>query len=143
MLLSAESLVLVAEYDETERIRYVDMRPVGFSISYTVAPDHVFKTGATMTKPKDSNRRSAYQWYLISPSWHERRTAILRRAEGICERCEERPATQVHHLTYLRVFQEHPSDLMALCAKCHAELHYKKPANDNQLSFNFGVEDDN
>jgi hypothetical protein len=43
-------------------------------------------------------------------------------------------ATQVHHLTYVGVFNESPDDLVALCDSCHAELHHKTPANDNQLT---------
>jgi predicted HNH restriction endonuclease len=54
----------------------------------------------------------------------------------------------VHHLTYIRVFQELPSDLVALCKPCHAEIHWQQPANDNQLQFSFDFseneeEDDN
>jgi len=81
--------------------------------------------------------KSAYQWYLISPSWHERREWILKRATYICEKCQKRPATQVHHLTYARVFNELPSDLVALCRQCHAEIHWRQPANDNQQQFSF------
>jgi len=40
----------------------------------------------------------------------------------------------VHHLTYVGVFNESPSDLVALCDRCHADLHHKTPANDNQLT---------
>jgi hypothetical protein len=27
-----------------------------------------------------------------------------------------------------------PRDLLALCARCHADLHHKAPANGNQLT---------
>ena len=40
----------------------------------------------------------------------------------------------MHHLTYVGVFNESPSDLVALCDRCHADLHHKTPANDNQLT---------
>jgi 5-methylcytosine-specific restriction endonuclease McrA len=83
------------------------------------------------------NKKSAYQWYLSSAFWRERRVAAFRRAQGICERCKQRPATQVHHLTYIRVFSELPTDLQALCKECHAKIHQKVPANDNQLTLNF------
>jgi hypothetical protein len=85
------------------------------------------------------NRLTAYSWYLASPSWQERREWILKRASYICEKCRKRPATQVHHLTYIRVFQELPSDLLALCCQCHAEIHWRQPANDNQLQFSFDL----
>ena len=83
------------------------------------------------------NRKSAYQWYLASPSWHERRKYVLKRANGICEKCQKRPATEVHHLTYARVCNEWPTDLVALCKQCHAEIHWRQPANDNQLQLSF------
>jgi 5-methylcytosine-specific restriction endonuclease McrA len=95
-----------------------------------------------MAKIKAFNRQSAYQWYLGSAFWRERRVAAFRRAKGICEKCKRRPATQVHHLTYIRVFSELPTDLMALCGKCHADIHHKTPANDNQLKFDFDDDDD-
>jgi hypothetical protein len=87
------------------------------------------------------NRQSGYQWYLGSAFWRERREAALRRAKGICERCKSRSATHIHHLTYIRIFKERPDDLMALCQKCHEEVHNKTAANDNQLSFNFHEDD--
>ena len=30
-----------------------------------------------------------------------------------------------------------PSDLLALCKQCHSEIHWRQPANDNQIQFNF------
>jgi 5-methylcytosine-specific restriction endonuclease McrA len=78
-------------------------------------------------------RISAYYWYLASPHWKVRRRAALKRANYLCQNCGQR-ATQVHHLTYVGVFKESPSDLVALCDRCHADLHHKTPANDNQLT---------
>jgi 5-methylcytosine-specific restriction endonuclease McrA len=78
-------------------------------------------------------RISAYHWYLASPYWKVRRRAALKRANYLCQNCGQR-ATQVHHLTYVGVFNESPSDLVALCDRCHADLHHKTPANDNQLT---------
>jgi 5-methylcytosine-specific restriction endonuclease McrA len=85
------------------------------------------------------NRLTAYTWYLGSAFWRERREHILQRANYTCEKCRKRPATQVHHLTYIRVFQELPSDLVALCRQCHSEIHWRQPANDNQLQFSFDL----
>jgi hypothetical protein len=89
------------------------------------------------TKRSALNRLTAYGWYLGSAFWRERREHILQRANHTCEKCGKRPATEVHHLTYLRVFNEVPSDLLALCRQCHAEIHWRQPANDNQLQFSF------
>jgi 5-methylcytosine-specific restriction endonuclease McrA len=86
---------------------------------------------------KALNLHSAYTWYLGSAFWRERREHVLQRANQTCEKCGRRPATEVHHLTYIRVFQEIPSDLIALCRQCHAEIHWRQPANDNQKQFSF------
>jgi hypothetical protein len=82
---------------------------------------------------------AAYGWYLGSAFWRERREHILNRANYTCEKCGNRPATEVHHLTYVRVFNELPSDLVALCKQCHAEIHWRQPANDNQLQCSFDL----
>jgi 5-methylcytosine-specific restriction endonuclease McrA len=94
------------------------------------------------TKRSPLTRLSVYGWYLGSAFWRERREHILQRANHICERCGRQPATEVHHLTYVRVFQELPSDLLALCRQCHAEIHWRQPANDNQLQFQFNLPDE-
>jgi hypothetical protein len=86
---------------------------------------------------KAYNRVTAYSWYLGSAFWRERREYILQRANYTCEKCGKRSATEVHHLTYIRVFNELPSDLLAVCKQCHYEIHWRQPANDNQLQFNF------
>ena len=83
------------------------------------------------------DRKVAYGWYRSSPSWGEKRKYILKRANGKCEKCGQRPPTEVHHLTYIRVFQELPSDLLAVCRQCHAEIHWRQPANDNQIQLVF------
>lgn len=85
--------------------------------------------------------QAAYQWYLRSAAWRDRRTAAFRRANGNCQRCGE-PATEVHHRTYVRLFAEWPDDLEALCSRCHAEEHHRRPANDNQLRFLFEDQDE-
>lgn len=88
---------------------------------------------------KPLNRTSSYQWYLGSAFWRERREWIMKRAEGICEKCKKRRATEVHHLNYLRVFNELPTDLVALCRQCHSEIHWMTPANDNQLELDLDL----
>lgn len=88
------------------------------------------------------NRRSAYHWYLRTTYWNERRKLVLKRNNGLCERCNWRRSTQVHHKTYASVFNEHLTDLIALCRQCHATIHHKQPANDNQLQLSFKFEED-
>ena len=81
----------------------------------------------------DLNRQNAYEWYLGSEFWQAKRQQALERAGYICEDCHIRPATEVHHLTYERIFDEPATDLRALCRLCHAKQHELHAANDNQL----------
>jgi hypothetical protein len=121
----------------------VDLTPAPFgSWIAELLPRNFAPTEQSMAKVIAFNRQLAYQWYLNSKFWRERRVAAFRRAKGICEHCKTRPATEVHHRTYLRVFDEHPNDLVALCRPCHADIHFKTPANDNQFGFNFDPDTD-
>lgn len=81
-----------------------------------------------------------YEQYLNSPAWMKRRTAVMRRAQNYCERCSAKnpfvagrrfgrePAVDVHHKTYVNIFNEPLTDLIAVCRRCHAELHNIGPA---------------
>ena len=62
-----------------------------------------------------------YEAYLHSPEWQALRRKTLERARGLCEGCRERPATEVHHLTYDHVGEEMLWDLVATCEPCHAK----------------------
>lgn len=64
-----------------------------------------------------------YNAYLLSPEWRVLRSKVLKRADGVCEGCGERPAVQVHHLTYARVGKEMLFDLVAVCQFCHDRIH--------------------
>jgi hypothetical protein len=61
--------------------------------------------------------------YLKSPEWRARRLAVLKRANGICEGCAGAVATQVHHLTYEHWGHEFLWELVAICDRCHEEIH--------------------
>lgn len=74
---------------------------------------------------QDAEWRESYDDYLQSSAWREIRTRVLRRAQGTCEGCLHRPATQVHHLTYERAGNEMCFDLVAICVNCHSRLHGK------------------
>jgi 5-methylcytosine-specific restriction endonuclease McrA len=64
------------------------------------------------------------------------REAVLTRADGHCERCNEKIRLELHHLTYYREGEgeeaydrlpifgyETPDDLLALCRTCHEGQH--------------------
>jgi hypothetical protein len=74
----------------------------------------------------------AYERYLQSPTWLERRHRVLQRAQGICEGCGNRRASEVHHRLYPQgtlpgspewIAAEKLFDLAAVCPECHADLH--------------------
>lgn len=67
--------------------------------------------------------REQYADYLRSEEWAARRTKVMQRAGGICEGCRDRPAEEVHHLTYEHVTQEFLFELVAMCGDCHARFH--------------------
>jgi hypothetical protein len=86
----------------------------------------------------DLSRQTAYEWYLGSEFWAEKRHVALERANYICQlrlaRCTK-VATEVHHKTYVRVFNELASDLLATCSNCHRDFHHLKPAANDNLAF--------
>jgi hypothetical protein len=64
-----------------------------------------------------------YTAYLESAAWRSRRAAVLLRANGCCEGCGLRHATQVHHLSYRNVTREFLWELVAICEPCHERAH--------------------
>lgn len=67
-------------------------------------------------------RRDNYHAYLNSKEWQAKRRKILKMAGYKCRKCGAR-ATQVHHETYKRIYNEKLTDLTALCADCHNSIH--------------------
>ena len=49
-------------------------------------------------------RTCNYPAYLRSLEWKEKRQAVFKRANFVCEECHKEEATEVHHLTYDRIF---------------------------------------
>jgi 5-methylcytosine-specific restriction endonuclease McrA len=64
-----------------------------------------------------------YDDYLATDAWRHKRRLVMQRANGLCEGCRERPAAQVHHLTYANVGNEFLFELVALCGACHERVH--------------------
>jgi len=67
-------------------------------------------------------RREEYQRYLRSTKWRAKWQAVMKRDNNKCRFCGKK-ATNVHHLTYTRIFDEQPYDLVAICKDCHETLH--------------------
>lgn len=68
--------------------------------------------------PKGKGLSGFYYRYLRSEAWKRVRAGALARTQGLCAACPS-PATEVHHLTYVRLGAELPSDVIALCDACH------------------------
>ncbi len=68
-----------------------------------------------------------YAAYLHSDHWRLLRLEILSTRGSQCERCKKFGRVDVHHLTYLRIGRELPSDLQVLCRSCHKAQHFPIP----------------
>lgn len=64
-----------------------------------------------------------YRDYLARPAWKRRRAWHLRWAHYTCALCGKPGADTVHHVSYEHRGNERHSELMALHAACHEELH--------------------
>lgn len=83
---------------------------------------------------RDEERRFYNDYIRNSPEWKRRRRLVFKRCTGICEGCGERPATEVHHLTYEHLGNEFLWELRGVCRECHERFHGVEP-------FHPGVED--
>ncbi len=63
-----------------------------------------------------------YQEYLRSAWWQFVHHRTLKRAHGKCELCRQRTAREAHHTTYVRIGEELPDDMVALCRHCHQHI---------------------
>lgn len=70
--------------------------------------------------------KERYQEYLCSPEWFALRNAVMSRCRGKCEKCFCADAEQVHHKTYIRIYRESISDLIAVCDACNEKIHKPK-----------------
>jgi hypothetical protein len=77
-------------------------------------------------------RRGRYESYLNSPAWYRTREqwyAAWRKATGtepVCAVCGQAwtlRSGHLHHRTYARLGGELPTDLIAMCAADHEQLH--------------------
>lgn len=73
-----------------------------------------------------------YNAYLNSPAWKEKRLAVLKRDNYLCQCCLNAYATQVHHKSYQFVDlkgNEPAFDLVAICVPCHEKIEAMKKQN--------------
>lgn len=70
-----------------------------------------------------------YEAYIQSDEWKQLRLELLQSRGCKCQDCgktKHHTKLQVHHLTYERLFEELPQDLVILCRKCHMKQHEDK-----------------
>ena len=67
-------------------------------------------------------RKQEYANYLQSYEWKRKHKYIMEKYGYRCVLCFK-PAVNVHHLTYNRVYFEDERDLIALCKNCHEFVH--------------------
>ena len=75
------------------------------------------------TRVSNPETNTRYAEYLNSTAWKQKRIAVLERCDGVCERCAKFLVDEVHHLSYVHVFDERLEELQGLCRPCHAFLH--------------------
>ena len=75
---------------------------------------------AAIDREEDACWWELYDQYLQSEEWVHRRAQRIRHR---CEICKSARPHQRHHLTYERVGEEWPEDLLCVCKDCHERLH--------------------
>jgi hypothetical protein len=116
--LSAAEVTTLPRFDEKLKESYFNQR--------------LAEINATWDAEREGERaawRARYHAHLKSPKWKALSAKTILRAQGICEGCRSRPATQAHHLTYKRMGDEMLFDLVAVCDPCHVKIHPKDEPN--------------
>jgi len=69
-----------------------------------------------------SSHSEWYHHYMNSSKWYHKRKQVLHRDDYRCKACEQFPATQVHHVSYIHFGDEPLFELVSVCKSCHAKL---------------------
>jgi len=64
-----------------------------------------------------------YDTYMVSEEWEGRCALYFRHHAKRCVPCGSESDIELHHRTHANLGNEPDGDLVAMCAKCHAELH--------------------
>jgi hypothetical protein len=84
---------------------------------------------ADIKETSEQKQREWWAWYsayLKTPEWGAKRSAVIERANGLCEGCRQAPAVIAHHLTYAHAGNELLFELVAVCDTCHQKAHPDK-----------------
>lgn len=74
-----------------------------------------------------------YKAYLLSPEWKAKRKQALQHYGKKCCRCHRTKNLQIHHKTYINIFNEPVEDLMVLCKRHHEEIHGISKAKESLI----------
>lgn len=85
--------------------------------------DDIIRKHYDIQSEKEIRFSKEYREHLSSDKWQRIREKVLARSNGVCEGCGDRPATDVHHKTYLHLGDEFLFELLALCHPCHDRWH--------------------
>jgi len=66
--------------------------------------------------------KAEYKEYLKTDHWVNFSKSV-KKSTVLCEKCKHELCTEVHHLTYERLWKELRSDVVALCRHCHRDYH--------------------
>jgi 5-methylcytosine-specific restriction endonuclease McrA len=78
--------------------------------------------------PLTDRQREYREVYLTSDHWRTPAAEARKRAGNKCADCGKQRKLDVHHVTYDRLGNERPEDLVALCRACHNARHKISPA---------------
>lgn len=67
--------------------------------------------------------KEKYHEYLLSPEWKEFRKKAFEHYGKKCAHCKRTKRLQIHHKTYINIFNEKLEDVMILCELHHARIH--------------------
>jgi len=103
-----QNLFKIPLFDEEKLQAYYDRQQLKRQADYAVELDE---------------KRKVYYEYLKSDKWKLKREKVMLRDKNVCQACLTRTATDVHHLTYERIYNEPLFDLVAICRQCHEKIH--------------------
>lgn len=72
-----------------------------------------------------------YKDYINSDEWKYKSGLFLRK-NPTCQICLKYRSENAHHLTYKNLGNEQKGDLMALCTRCHKNIHNSLPYIDDE-----------
>jgi len=103
-------------YKDQALIRGCDWYDVYASAFYRKAEDDEDDSESLTHKQK-------YYIYLRSEKWKTFKSSLIEQRGLNCEKCGKNGSLDAHHLTYERIFNELPEDIILLCKDCHKKEH--------------------